>query len=40
MKSLEGDDQINQQVLMLALGNDWAQQAAQLADVSEGPRPE
>ena len=28
MKSLEGDDQINQQVLMLAFGNNWAEQVS------------
>jgi hypothetical protein len=35
MKSLEGNDQINQQVLMLAFGNNWAEQVAPFATVSE-----
>jgi hypothetical protein len=35
MKSLEGGDQINHQVLMLAFGNHWADQVAQFAHVSE-----
>jgi hypothetical protein len=39
MKSLEGNDLINQQVLMLAFGNDWAEQVAQFAHVSEPASP-
>jgi len=35
MKSLEADDQINLQVLMLAFGNHWADQVAQFAHVRE-----
>ena len=39
MKSLEGNDQINQQVLMLAFGNNWAEQVAQFARVKEPTSP-
>jgi hypothetical protein len=35
MKSLEGNDQINRQVLMLAFGNNWAEHVAQFATISE-----
>jgi hypothetical protein len=38
MKSLEGNSQINQQVLMLAFGDNWAEQVAQFAHVSEASR--
>ena len=39
MKSLEGNQLINQQVLMLAFGNNWTQQVAQFAHVSEAAAP-
>jgi len=39
MKSLKGDDQINQQVLMLAFGDNWAKQIAQFAHLSEPVSP-
>jgi len=39
MKSLEGNDQVNQQVLMLAFGNNWEEQVAQFAHVSEPASP-
>lgn len=39
MKSLEGNELINQQVLMLAFGNNWTQQVAQFAHVSEAAAP-
>jgi von Willebrand factor type A domain len=39
MKNLEGTDQINQQVLMLAFGNNWAEQVAQFAPVREPTSP-
>jgi len=39
MKSLEGNDQVNQQVLMLAFGNNWEEQVAHFAHVSEPASP-
>jgi hypothetical protein len=39
MKSLEGNDLINQQVLMLAFGKNWAEQVAPFAQVSEAASP-
>ena len=35
MKSLEGDDKVNQQVLMLAFGDNWAAEVARFAPPSE-----
>jgi len=35
MKSLEGDDRINQQVLMLAFGDKWAEEAARFGHLDE-----
>jgi hypothetical protein len=35
MKSLEGDDRINQQVLMLAFGDKWADEVARFGHVDE-----
>ena len=38
MKSLEGDDKVNQQVLMLAFGDTWAEQVVRFAPMSETAR--